>query len=151
MIQYLPGNLSSAFSLFSNLREFTVTILFIEDDVCLSWLKSMECSLSCSPLSLSFLFTIVFLRREGSLFCVLTHRNPHISGSNIFTSHSWIHVMGFVDTLFSRRFNHALPLKTQQIKNLSKSRGMYVTRLYSQITPAHPQPAPSIRAKLQFA
>jgi len=63
----LPCNFSSSLGLLSNLRQFSITALLIEDARSFWWLKSMKGPLSKSPLSFPLLFTIVFLGGEGSL------------------------------------------------------------------------------------
>jgi len=44
------------------------------------------------------------------------------------------------------RLSQALPLRTYQTTNFSKSRGIYVTKLYNQIIPAEPHLVPFIAA-----
>nr|GMD77867.1 hypothetical protein GW17_00015283 [Ipomoea batatas] len=77
-----PSHLGSPLCLFCNFGQLPVAVLLMSEGIrSLGRLKSMQSSLSMSPLSFPLLSAIVFLGGEGSL--LLQHVNPGLPTQDV--------------------------------------------------------------------
>nr|GMD81972.1 hypothetical protein GW17_00015283 [Ipomoea batatas] len=84
---YIPSHLGSPLCLFCNFGQLPVAVLLMSEGIrSLGRLKSMQSSLSMSPLSFPLLSAIVFLGGEGtkgSRYLVLQHVNPGLPTQDV--------------------------------------------------------------------
>ena len=169
---YLLCNFSPSLSLLSHETKLSIaTASSSHPFLRIRWVKSMQRSLGMGPLCFTGFPSKVLLSCERSLHRVQKNSRKSISRVRTYTrirlysifrkqytekvpkklatEKDWPQKL--MCTLRSINKSQAFPLWMYRTANLMISRGIYVTRLYSQMTPAHPHPTPLILANPQTA